>query len=214
MLITTDYSEENIIFTLFYKGFPVSFPLEKLDKDLTQDPDWVKMNTLEQLWYQGMLNPAGNGKYILHAGDFYELDPDTVHDMPITHYKAEIGIREHGNIGSRNYKISWYALIRGKDAGKCERRAITVSVADFDFLLSREQYKLICEIESTGQFATTESRARLQAKCKFLAKIAGVKTTNFMENRDFLFADSAEIQVSSKDDAHVQIKPELSGLEQ
>ena len=214
MLISTSYEKDGIIISLLYKGLPVSFPLATLDKQLIQDPEWGKVNALEQIWYQGLLVPAGPGKYVIHEDDFYELDQETILEMPITHFRAEIGIREHGNVGSRNYKISWYTLIRGKDAGKCERKGVVVLVADFAFLLSKEQHRLICEIENPGPITGVPDRARLQAKCKFLAKKAGVKTTNFMENRDFLFADDVEMQVSSVDDSHIQIEPELEGIEQ
>ena len=105
MLISTSYEKDGIIISLLYKGLPVSFPLAKLDKQLIQDPEWGKVNALEQIWYQGLLVPAGPGKYVIHEDDFYELDQETIFEMPITHFRAEIGIREHGNVGSRNYKI-------------------------------------------------------------------------------------------------------------
>jgi len=212
MLVTTVYSEEGIVFEPAIKGKPFGFPLNVIDSSITRDPDWNVINILEQLWYQGVVASVGSNRYLLSSDDFYKLDADIIDFLPITHFVAKLSLIEHGNVGSKSYKVSWGVIVRGKDAGRCIRKGVIVSAGGFDFLLEKHQYLLIKELEKSEGITGTEERARLQAKCKYYAEKGGIQLSSFMQKRDFLFSEEADIQVSSKDDRHIQIMPRLMGI--
>lgn len=209
--IETKYTNAGIEFAIKEGWHKLEFPLKDLTKKLIRDEAWDTVNVLEQIWYQGLLQPM-NGAYLLNAEDLFELDEDTVEELPITHYKANIGLEENGNVGRSDYRIDWFAIIRGKHAGQCKRCGCIVQAGGYEFLLSREQYKLLLELEKEHTASTVDERARLQAKSKFLAKKAGATISQFMENRDFLFCDTVDLGIDVQDDENIQLQPVIPDL--
>lgn len=211
MLIKTEYQRDGFLFVPSYKGKTITFPLQNLRKEILRDPDWHHLNALEQVYHLGLLMKTGDG-YFLHPEDFFELDAEMAEGLPVPHAKASLCVEENGNIGAPQYSISWYVLLRGKNAGRCFRKGCIASAGGYDFLLSREQYRLIGEIEAWQDDRDMESRARFQAKCKYLAQKAGAQLSAFTQQREFLFAEKADVDVVSNGSHSLQITPSLSGI--
>lgn len=211
MLVTTLCQKNGFLFTTEYKRRPVVFPLQELRKDMLRDPQWEDLNALEQLWQQGFLEHTPNG-YLLVPEDYYELEPELRGALPIPRESAQICIEENGNVGAKTYSISWYLLIGGKNAGRSTRSGCAACTGDRTYLLRREQYRLILELEDWRDDGSHESRARFQAKCKYLAGKADARLSRFSENRDFYFADQVNVSVSGDAENGIQIVPELPDI--
>lgn len=211
MLVTTICQKNGFLFTTEYKRKPVVFPLQDLRKDMLRDPQWEDLNALEQLWQQGFLEHTPNG-YLLVPEDYYELEPEFRRALPIPRESAQICIEENGNVGAKRYSISWYLMIGGRNAGRSIRNGCAASAGDRTYLLSREQYRLILELEDWQDDGSHESRARFQAKCKYLAGKADARLSQFSENRDFYFADRVNVAVEGDAENGIQIIPELPDI--
>ena len=211
MFIKTDYLKKGFSFIIARGDKPVRFPLDRLDRKLIQDEDWNTLNLLEQIWYQGLLS-YDSGRYLLSAEDFYELDTDTTALLPIPHRFAKIGLTETGNVGRSDHRIVWYVFVRGKNAGRCQRMGCVVRAGGYDFLLNQAQYRLLTEIEKGSVASSSEERARFQARIKYLARKAGAVLSPFMESRDFLFSESAEISLVAEQDQEIRFQPLLSDV--
>lgn len=211
MLITTMCQKNGFLFTTEYKRKPVSFPLLKLHKDMLRDPQWESLNALEQLWQQDLLEQTPGG-YLLTPEIFYELDPELRISLPIPTAAAHICLEENGNVGARKFSISWYLLAGGRNAGRSTRCGCVARADGQTYLLSREQYHLILELEEWEDNGNHESRARFQAKCKYLAGKAETKLSQFSENRNFCFADQVNLSVNGDAENGIMIAPELSDV--
>lgn len=211
MLVTTLCQKNGFLFTTEYKRKPVIFPLQELRKDMLRDPQWETLNALEQLWQQGFLEHTTDG-YLLSPEDYYELESELRASLPLPSASAQLCLEENGNVGARQYSISWYLLVGGRNAGRSTRYGCTARAGDQTYLLNREQYRLILELEDWQDNGSHESRARFQAKSKYLAGKANAKLSQFSENRDFYFADQVNVAVDGDAENGIQIVPELPDI--
>ena len=211
MLIETSFREEGICFKPKYKNERITFPMEIRDRKMLLDSDWNGLNILEQIWYQDAFEEDDDG-YILTPEAFYSLEEEMREQLPLICYPTVIGLKENGNIGSRNYSISWYVISGGRNAGRCRRKGCIATAGGHDFILSKEQYDLVEAIDHGGPFRSLMEKARFQAEIKYLASKADAVIDSFTEQRDFFFADSVEPALESENDFEISIKPVLDGL--
>lgn len=210
-MIQVKYSSLGIIFGLTYQKEKILFPLSLQNHEYYTDSDWFVLNELEQLWQQGFLYPHKDG-YLLKPEDYYDLDEETIQNLPIVKEPAQIGIEEVGNIGADNYAINWYLIIHGRPSGSCRRYGNIAVSQGFKFILDRHQYRLIQEIEKKNSLSDIEARARYQAKCKYLAERASARIPQFTKDREFYFSNSSSIDIKAQDDQNIELFPVLEGI--
>ena len=102
MELTIQYVPNGICFGLRGDGRN-TFPLERDSKEYDYSA-WERLNTVEQLWYDGLLVfNQDDISYLLPTESYFLLDEDTKQALGLPPETAKLNIFERGNIGNRNY---------------------------------------------------------------------------------------------------------------
>ena len=212
MNLNISYTEKGTKFELV-DGNSCCFPIDYTSEKQAVNHDWLQLNATEQLWYDGLLELDLEGKaYYLSPDNYYRIDAETKAILNFPKEDAVIGIAEQGNIGSKNYDIYWFPKIGNRTAGKTVRYGNVIGYAGVQSCLTEEQYKLICAIENHEPFTDIVNKGRFHAHISMLANRANAQMSDFMQKREFVFADETTYRLSSNDDHSLRLVPLLSGV--
>lgn len=212
MKLDVVYDEQGIILSLI-EGQYTTFPLNQSQTIQQLEEDWLRLNAAEQLWYDGLLQYDANKKvYILTPESYYQVDAELKELLTLPTEDANIAIEEQGNIGSRNYAIKWYPKVGNRSAGRTKRYGNIIEYGGVKKTLTEEQYQLVDAIENHENLSDIQSRGRFHAKVSSLAERANADMTNFMQKREFVFADEADYILESQNDHELHFEPILPGI--
>ncbi len=209
MKLELSYLENGILFCL--QGDDCKFPLNQMET--AKSSDWLRLNEAEQLWYDGLLNYDSELEgYLLNNNDYFELDDESKNILGISGKHPMLYISETGNLASSQYKINWAPMINEKPYWKKERFGVMVRCAEYEFILSKEQYRLLRAIDNYEDVRDQQVRAKYHSRVTVLANKADVKLDHFTESRGFGFIEEENVGVDvvSPDPFTISIKPTVN----
>lgn len=220
--INYSYHDNGIIIDCFYyKGrnkdrikFPVRQNVKLLNKVIKLD-EYYKVSLLEDLWLDDILHD-NKINYIILYEDLYDIDKEIARELrlPFTN-DIDINLKSSSFIGNKNFDIS-YSLIDnnlGKIDGFYIRYKNVIKIGKNFYLLSKEQYKLLEEIDNYRETSDLNAQGVFLAKVKEKAKKAGAKVDDYIKNEEYFFPEALDVDIVKHSDTHLELVPKFDDLD-
>ena len=217
------YSENGVfIGCYYYRGknkYQIDFPLcknnELLNKLIKSDK-YYDISLLEDLWLEDILEDDEEG-YIVRYENLYDIEDETKKRLGLP-FKNNIDIELESKyfIGNKNFEIEY--SFKDRDLGKLDGFYTRYgNVIDFDgnyFLLDRNQFKLIEEIDNYEKTSNVNEQAVFLAKVKRKGEKAKAEVDDYIKNEDYFFPETLDLDIVKHSDTHLELVPGFNELDE
>lgn len=212
-MISKKYIAEGILFDIKCNGEAIVFPIDLNNSyavDYNQNAEWDKVQILEQLWDENLLSLSKDG-YILKSEDIYKVELWEKRTLGIPYMTVNLSLKEQGMITMTSHKFKYSFLYRGNVLSGLIREGNIVYKGSKEYLLNREQWRLIEAIDEFDNSGDNEYRARHFAYVKKLAKEAEANIEDKINQREFVFVENVELDIERVSDH--ELKPTVATCE-
>lgn len=214
---------EGIVIECSYKRMRktenIIFPLSKnseILKSLYEDNHKLGLLiTIEELWLEDIVKDYGE-KYIIPYENIYDIDENVSKDlsMPLSN-SIKIDLKSVSHLGDRKFNILYKLSI--EDIGHIgefyERYENVIKVNDYEYLLSKEQWNLIDEIDN---YKTTDINGQglFLSKVKQKAKSANSTMDEYLKNENCILPNDLDVDILEHDDNRLELRPFFNDIEE
>lgn len=170
-----------------------------------------KLNVLEDLWQQGILQEEDNS-YIIPYEFLYNIDEEKrrILSLPFEDNAIKVHIKARGIFGSNDFKLIPEVYIKDEKMGPLDRRIKNIiSHKGCMYLIPLNLYSLLQEIDAYKPTDDPISQAKIVAKVKYKAKTANVTFDRFLESEEVYYSEKLDVDIIKHDDDHLQVAPVL-----
>lgn len=170
-----------------------------------------KLNVLEDLWQQGILQDKDNS-YIIPYEFLYNIDEEKrrILSLPIEDNAIKVHIKARGIFGSNDFKLIPEVYVKDEKMGPLDRRINNIILhKGCMYLIPLNLYSLLQEIDAYKPTDDPISQAKIVAKVKYKAKTANVTFDRFLESEEVYYSEKLDVDIIKHDDDHLQIVPVL-----
>ncbi|WP_132995206.1 DEAD/DEAH box helicase [Sporanaerobacter acetigenes] len=220
--INISYGDKGILIeSFYYKGKnkqPIIFPLggnhEILNKIIKLDK-YHSIFLLEDLWLEDILKTSKDD-YIIYYENLYDVERQVAEELNLPLVKdIKIILKSNYFIGSKEFDIGY--SLEDENLNKLDgfhRRY--GNVIEFDgkhFLLDKEQYKLIEEIDNYEKTDDLTNQGIFLAKVKKKAGKAGAQVDDYIKNEEYFFPETLNLDIVKHSDVHLELIPSFNELD-
>ncbi|WP_352419011.1 SNF2-related protein [Proteiniborus sp.] len=217
--INKNYTKEGIEYGILYKKTKkITFPISKFKNiadEIINSSYFERINILEGLFYEDLITEV-QGKYILYYTNLYELDEDVVTALELPRIqKTDIFVKSQNFLGHPQFRIDYDIKYSTEgELGKFyTRRGNIITFNKKEFLLSKEQYKLIDEIDSYIPLSDHIEQALFIAKVKKKSEKANATLDDYLKNETCFFPENIDFTLDKQSDDHIIINPMFTDID-